>query len=112
MVPQEQRKPAFIDAASGEFKYCQRRLRLRGSELESIHFEKKRADDKPGALISVNKRMVLDDAGRIGSCHIDDIRTRVSKLLTRTCQGRFEQPFITDATRAAMAHQQNFMYCK
>jgi len=85
MVPQEQRKPGFIDAASSKFQHRLRGFGFRSGELASIHFEKQDSHYEARALISVDKGMVLDDASSISSRHFDDVRTRVSTLLARTC---------------------------
>ena len=94
MVPQEQCKAGFIDAARRQFEYCLRSLCLRSRKLKSIHFEKENSHNEARTLVSVDKGMVLDDARSISRGHFDDVRVGVR---------RFEQPLIPQATYATMS---------
>ena len=84
MVSQEQGETSFVDGTSGEFEDGLRGFRFGGSEVESIQFQKQNSDYKAGALISVDKWMVLDDASGVSSGHLDYVGRSVGKLLART----------------------------
>jgi hypothetical protein len=73
VIPQEQRKPRLLNAARSEVQDRLRRLGFGGRELNPIQFEKQYSHHEARGFIPVDKRMILDNTGRIGGGPIDDV---------------------------------------
>ena len=73
MVPQKRGEAGFIDGSGGESQDGLGGFGLRSGERETVHLKKQNPDDKARTLVAIDKWMVLDDAGRIGSSHFDDV---------------------------------------
>ena len=62
------------------------------------------------ALVSVHKRMVLQDSGRIGARHVDKIEiAAVGRQLKRTRESGLQQSFVAHAGRTAVQRQEPIM---
>src|SRR5258707_1501053 len=81
VVPQKRGEAGFVDGSGGEFEHGLGGFGLRSGERETVHLKKQNPDDKARTLVAVDKWMVLDDAGRIGSSHFDDTRRCVCELV-------------------------------
>ncbi len=66
MLPQEHGISRLIPRPGGEHEHCSRRILFTGGKILTVEFEEQYAKDEARALVAINKRMVFDDARRIG----------------------------------------------
>lgn len=96
MIAKEGSGARLIDLAGCHHQYKLDNIFLFGLDAEAIEIKKKVGCGKTRPLVSINKRMVLDDPEQIGSSEIAKIGLTIGLLLQRPCQRRFQHPLITN----------------
>ena len=104
---QPSREVCFIHGSSGEIQNGSRRIGLIGPKGEPVDFQEKDAGDEACSLVTVDKRVVANDADRVSSGHLDHVRLpRIGVELTGTSQCGQQKSSISQACRAAVECQE------
>ena len=91
----------LVHRARGQRHHRLRRVFLTGPEVETMQLEKENANHEPGPLVSVNKRMIADDAVRIDRGQAHDVpRLRVCVVLSWPGKSGLQEPTIAQSRRA------------
>lgn len=78
---------------------------VRHANLYIVEFEKDKRGRGSNALISVHKRMVLNDMKEVGRGHLVDVRVKVLIAMPRHWhrKGRFQESDVANAMPASIA---------
>ena len=80
---------------------------LAGLEVEAVEFEEEDADHKAAPLVTVYKRMVADDAGRVKGGQFDDVGSAgIRVVLTRAGQRGFQKALVAQTRGATVERQE------
>ena len=97
------RERGFVECTGGKAQHCLRGIFFAGDQTIAIHFQKQDADNKAGALVSVDEGMVADDTRCIGGSqlyNVGPLAIRVKLLGPR--EGGLQQPFVAHPRRASV----------
>jgi hypothetical protein len=87
---------ALVHNTVSERQSCVRRIFLAGREAGAVEFQKQNSGHKTRLFVAVDERMVPDDARRVeGGKLYDAGGARISEVLLRPSERRFQQAFIT-----------------
>jgi hypothetical protein len=76
---------------------------LAGLEVEAVELKEENADYETSPLITIDKRMVAHDTGRVESGHLDDVaRSSIRVMLEGTSQGGLQKTSIAQSRRTAV----------
>jgi hypothetical protein len=107
VLPQPCPVPSFIKRARCEGHDSLRCIFFAGLEIETIKFEKKNANHKPSALVSIDEGMIPHYARGIEARHFEDVwRVGVGMVLARPRQSGLKKPLIAQPRSATMQRQQ------
>ncbi len=109
--PQEIRRiTGLIQRTRRQFQNGLGRIGLARREAVAIEFEKQNPDDKAGALVAVDERVIAHDARRISRRLIEQVGCiRIGLNLLRPGEGGLQQGRVPPRRRAAVQRQQAIM---
>ena len=81
-------------------------------ELDAVSCEERVRNHESGSFVSVDKRMIANDAKGVGGGEVDEGRLAMSEEVPWFPEGRFEKANISDARAPAKACQHFFVNCE
>lgn len=100
--PKPAGKAFLVDHARGNVEHGQSRFSLRCDQTLAVQPEKQADRKKRGALVAVDKSVVLRKSHAVDRCEIRQIRLTVGDQVQRPRQRGLKQAFIPDSWRTAM----------
>ena len=102
-------KAGFINSASRQLKDGLCGGFLAGREPITIELEKQHADHKAGALVAINKGMILYDACRVLGGKFNNVRAGVRDMIQWPSQSGLKQRGVPYALSATMLDEQSIV---
>ena len=100
----------FIERPRSQAENRLRGSLLAGGESIAVQFEEQHANQETGAFVSVQKRVIANNAGYVSGRHLHKVRLiAVGAELPRPREGGFQQACIAHARRAAVQRKQTPM---